>query len=67
MSPPPKHKYKGGSVDIKEVQRQAEKEIKEEAFKKAVAEEKERLSHKKKFWDRVFPWTIKITKKGEKS
>lgn len=54
-------------MDIKEVQSQAEKEIKEEAFKKAVAEEKERLRHKKKFWDRVFPWTVKITRKGEKS
>lgn len=51
-------------MDIEEVKKQAEKEIKEEAFKRAVTAEKERLKTKVKFWDRVFPWTIKITRKG---
>ena len=43
---------------------QAKKEIEEEKFREAVEAEKEKLRHKRSFWEVVFPWTITVTKKG---
>lgn len=48
--------------DLKEIKLQAEKELKEEKFRAAVEQEKERIKSKKNFWD-LFPYKIQIIKK----
>lgn len=45
------------------VRDQAEKEFKEEKFKKAVEREKERLARRENFWIRVFPWRLYIERR----
>lgn len=49
-------------LDLKEIKLQAERELKEEKFKAAVEQEKERIKSKKRFWD-FFPYRITIIKK----
>ena len=53
------------NVDIKEIKRQAELELKEEEFRVEVDKYKEKLKRKKSMWDVIFPWKILIIKKGD--
>lgn len=49
---------------LKTVRVQAAKEVADEQFRKAVAEEKARIKSKRSLWDRLFPWTITIRRKA---
>lgn len=45
------------------VREQAEKEIAEEEFRRKVEERKAFLRNRKPFWHKLFPFTIKITRR----
>ena len=49
-------------MNKEEIKRQAEREIKEEAFRKAVDKMKEKL-RAKKWYHSLFPWKIVIIKR----
>lgn len=51
------------NVNIEKIKLQAEKEIKEEMFKKRVDEYKTKLKEKRNMWDRIFPYKLLIIKK----
>lgn len=48
---------------VKTVKAQAVKELREDAFRAAVFNEKCRLIEKRSLWDRLFPWQIIIRRK----
>lgn len=50
-------------LDAKSIKDYAKKKFEQELFDKAVAQEIEKLKTKKSFWDRIFPYTIKIERK----
>jgi DNA-binding transcriptional regulator GbsR (MarR family) len=50
-------------VDLAQVRRQARQELQDEAFRMAVGEEKERIKQQRSWWERVFPWVIKIERR----
>jgi DNA-binding transcriptional regulator GbsR (MarR family) len=50
-------------VDLDRVRRQARQELQDEAFRMAVGEEKERIKQQRSWWERVFPWVIKIERR----
>jgi hypothetical protein len=50
-------------VDLAQVRRQAQQELRDEAFRVAVGKEKERIKHHRSWWERVFPWVIKIERR----
>jgi len=51
------------SIYLNNVRLQAEKELREEKFAKAVAQEKLRLMTKKPWWVKLFPFVITITRR----
>ena len=51
------------SIDVDEARRLAAEELRAEQFKRAVAEEKERLRQRRPFWQRVFPFVIRIERR----
>lgn len=52
-------------MDIEEVKKQAELEIKTEDFRAAVDKYKEKLRNRKGLWNRLFPWKIIIIRKDQ--
>ena len=54
-----------GIVNIALLKAQAQQELDDEARRSAVDAMKEKMRNKKPLWDRLFPWKITITRKGE--
>jgi hypothetical protein len=50
-------------LDAKELRRQAEDELKQEARRKRVDEIKAALRVKKPWWHKIFPFKVTITKR----
>jgi hypothetical protein len=50
-------------INAREVREQAERELEVEAFRAAVTEAKVKLRLRKSIWDRLVPFTFKITRK----
>ena len=53
-------------MDVKETEKQALKEIKEEDFRTAVEKCKDKLRRKKSLWDIIFPYKIVIIPKEDR-
>ena len=53
----------GVKMNIEEIKKQAEAEIKAELFRKSVEEYKEKLKNKKSLWDIICPFKILIIRK----
>ncbi len=52
-------------MNIKEIRKQAEEELKHERFRELVEKEKEKLKTKRSIWQRIFPYRIYFIKIGE--
>ena len=50
-------------MNIQEIKKQAEKEIQEEEYRKAVDLYKSKIKTKKSFWNRFFPYRVIFIKK----
>lgn len=48
---------------VKTVHKQAEKELADEEFRKAVEDHKTYLRTKKPFYHKIFPWKITVTRR----
>ena len=54
-------------MDISKVKEQAEKELNEELFRKAVDEMKDKLRQKRSLWDKIFPYKIIFVRKEKEN
>lgn len=50
-------------MDVKTIREAAAQELRDESFKRAVAEEKIRMKTRKPWWHYLMPFTITITKR----
>lgn len=52
-------------MDVTEIKKQAEEELRHERFRELVDKEKEKLKTKRSIWQRIFPYRIYFIKLGE--
>jgi hypothetical protein len=50
---------------LEEIKRRAEEELAEERFREEVRREKAKILARRRFWRKLFPWTIKIERKPD--
>jgi hypothetical protein len=50
-------------MDVKKIKTVAEQELKEEQFRELVEKEKNKIKNRCGFWQRIFPFKVKIERR----